>query len=113
MTEWSKQTSRQRRRREVPCVSRNLKRPTMAYVMLPRGMAKGDRVSIYHNENGRIAFEFRPDGDFVVRPTSPHSSTDKIVLPASLAWIVPFGLHDFIPEETPEGWLVLDLQRLA
>ena len=81
--------------------------------MLPRAMVHGDRVSIYTDERGRIAFEFDITGDYAVRATSRTSQTRRITIPKLLAPAIPFGLHDVQLERTGEGWLVLDPQTVA
>jgi hypothetical protein len=100
-------------RRDRPCVSRSRERPEEAYLMLPSSMADGERVSIYADERGRIAFEFDIAGDYAVRATSRTSRTRRINIPKRLAPAIPFGLHDVDLQRTAEGWLVLDPQALA
>lgn len=97
-----------RPRRTSPCVSRSPKRPDMAYMMLPRDMAEHDSVSIYADAKGRIAFEFRIDGDYAVRQTSRTSYTVKVTIPTTLAQSIPLGLSDVDLERNSDGWLVLD-----
>ena len=81
--------------------------------MLPRGMAEADRVSIYTDKQGRIAFEFDIAGDYAVRATSRTSQTRRITIPKALAPAIPFGLNDVQLERTAEGWLVLDPRTVA
>ena len=82
-------------------------------MMLPREMASHDSVSIYSDKRGRIAFEFRADGDYAVRQTSRTSFTVKVTIPKPLVQSIPMGLHDVDLERTAEGWLVLDPQTVA
>jgi hypothetical protein len=100
-------------RRDRPCVSRSQDRPDEAYLMLPRDMADGDRVSIYTDRQGRIAFEFDIAGDYAVRATSRTSYTRRITIPKALTHAIPFGLHDVQLERSAEGWLILDPQAVA
>lgn len=101
------------RRRDRPCVARSVDRPEAAYLMLPRDMVHGDRVSIYTDKRGRIAFEFDITGEYAVRATSRTSYTRRITIPKALVHVIPFGLHDVDLERTGEGWLILDPQTLA
>ena len=96
------------KRRDKPCISRSPDRPDAAYLMLPRDMVGGDRVSIHTDRRGRIAFEFDPAGDYAVRATSRTSYTRRITIPRALTGSIPFGLNDIQLERTAEGWLVLD-----
>jgi hypothetical protein len=85
----------------------------MAYMMLPRDMVPHDRVSIYADGRGRIAFEFCIDGDYAVRPTSRTSYTMRVTIPKALAHLIPMGLHDADLNRDPEGFLILDPQTAA
>lgn len=95
------------KRRDRACMSRSPARPDAAYVMLPRDMVEEDRVSIYASKDGRIAFEFRVDGEYAVRPTSRTSYTMRITIPKPLVPLIPMGLHDVDLERSAEGWLIL------
>ncbi len=82
-------------------------------MMLPRDMATHDSVSIYSDKAGRIAFEFRVDGDYAVRQTSRTSYTVKVTIPKVLVQSIPMGLHDVDLERNADGWLILDPQTVA
>jgi hypothetical protein len=101
------------KRREEPCVSRSPKRPDAAYLMLPRDMAEAERVSIYADGKGQIAFEFDIAGEYAVRPTSRTSYTMKITIPKALAALIPFGLHEVKLDRNGDGWLILSTGVLA
>jgi len=94
-------------RRDRPCVSRSPDRPDSAYLMLPKDMALEDRVSIYADKKGRIAFEFSRFGEYAVRRTSRTSYTVKVTIPRALVASIPFGLTDVDLETNSEGWLIL------
>lgn len=96
-------------RRSVPCVSRNRKNPDIAYVMMPVEMAKGERVSVYHDGGSRIALEFGIDGDFVVRRASHRSYSVRVTIPKKIAHVIPFGLRDVSLQPNGEGLWVIDL----
>lgn len=118
MIDWSKVTrspitSPRHERRAHPCVSRSAKRPGIAYMMLPADMAARDRVSIYADRQGRIAFEFSDFGEYAVRPTSATSFTVRINIPTTLAHLIPVGLHDVELERNAEGWLILTPPRTS
>jgi hypothetical protein len=100
-------------RRGKPCTSRSPGRPDAAYLMIPRDMVTGERVSIYTSGDGRIAFEFGANGDYTVRRTSRTSYTMRVVIPKALCGMIKFGLNDVDLERSPEGWLVLNPQTEA
>ncbi len=101
------------KRRKKPCISRSPERPDTAYLMVPRDMATGQRVSIYTSKDGKIAFEFGVGGDYAVRETSATSYTMRITIPKALCSMIPFGLNDVALERNSNGWLVLDPQTVA
>jgi hypothetical protein len=82
-------------------------------MMLPREMADGKRVSIYHDGGWRIALQFGTEGEYVVRPTSTTSYTVRVTIPRSLLSLIPFGLHEIAPDRDPEGRLVFDFGGLG
>lgn len=82
-------------------------------MILPQEMVSHERVSIYSDSKGRIAFEFCDDGDYVVRRTSATSRTMRVAIPRSLVGGLLIGLHDISLQRNADGWLILDPQTLA
>ena len=83
------------KRREVPAVSRSKKRPKSAYILLPGHMADGvGFVDVFSGDDGKIALRFHELGAFCVRNTSAGSTTKRIVIPAPIVHLIPFGLAE-------------------
>lgn len=59
-------------------------------VFMPKHMAHAGRVDFYHDDKGRLAYQFKENGEYKVRINGGQA---EFTLPAKLQNMVPNGTH--------------------
>lgn len=111
MTVWTKiERKRGGPRRMEPCTYRTRSGRRTAHLFLPVEMVTADRVDLYSDGAGRLAFHMHDNGARAVFQAAKEKKRRRITIPKPHSEALPFGTH--VCELTRDGdMLVLDLKQ--
>ena len=81
-------------------------------VFMPKHMAHADRVDFYHDSDGRLAYQFKKNGQYKV---TFNGAKAEITVPAKLRFMIPDGIHHNIDIRVDggltDGMYVIDTRQ--
>lgn len=108
MTKWTKITSTFGvPKKKNPSVMRHRSGAKQAFLTIPKDFTDADRVNIYSDGNGKLAFDFTNEGERSIFRVGGKSHRCRVFIPSSHSGLIPYGTTDAVLTEE-NGLHILD-----